>query len=946
MERSERRRWAGFAPQIHDRAQANAFHESWGSSTEIAFLRFEAGVAGGKAHRFVDLLFYHPHADRVFVLLGGVLGEDGSFLFPDLVRGWDPALLDGIAETVRREAAEKPPDHMEIRQGSRFSSPFELRSVTGERVLPGACDYQTLVHHVRRYRFFRDRMIPGRVLDCACGTGYGASMLLQRRDLTGYVGVDLSDFAVGFARKLVKESRAEFVRRPLSEVDDGGFENVVSFETIEHTPDPHAFLADLAAKLDPAGQLILSFPAERWHGAHSNRYHVTNWNYFRIERMASAFFRDVMIHPQRLSLLDSDTFGRSPILDRECNEEEDEFYIVVLRGPKHGTRRRTVIRCPQGIGKTIWSTPVVAAVRARHPDRDVVVMTDVTQIFLRNPDADIVATNAFLPRGTDTVIDLAGGCDSDRHAHLLETYRRAAGIPFLDLRTSLYPDKADLRLVAETLHKLRWYAAEVKWIVAVHMASGPEDRIWPARHWKRFLEDLLSDPGVGVIFAGDPGDIDPDAFGLPHGLLSRGAKVPTCSNLLLAAAAMEVADLFVGPDSEMSQVAAAVGTPGVVLYSMADTRTRLPLGGGSVGLWAGDGRPPGSPPGTSYGMEKIEPAAVLGAVRGILEMLPPFGWERRARLHAPDVGVPTAREFSGSKRPHRKELRLPENPRVSIIIPVYNQLSFTKRCLETLAENTGEEPPWEVVVVDDASTDGTASYLADLADRIVVVRNPVNGGFSRACNTGARTARGEYLVFLNNDTEPQAGWLPPLLAEVEAGRAEICGARLLYPDGTIQHAGVAFNEKSRPYHIFRRFPANDPAVVRKRAMRCVTASCMLVRKEMFLALGGFDEGFRNGFEDVDFCLRAGAAGKRILYVPESVLVHYEETSPGRRRRDTENEERLQRLWRGKIRCDDREIYAKEGWAIFVNPDGTARLERVVPVGREDAGSGRAPAPAG
>src|SRR5262245_195851 len=123
------------------------------------------------------------------------------------------------------------------------------------------------------------------------------------------------------------------------------------------------------------------------------------------------------------------------------------------------------------------------------------------------------------------------------------------------------------------------------------------------------------------------------------------------------------------------------------------------------------------------------------------------------------------------------------NTRVSIIIPVFNQAALTQRCLQ--AVGTGD---FEVVIVDDASSDATASVLEAVASRARIVRHSENQGFGASCNDGAAVANGDYLVFLNNDTIPQPGWLEALVAYADGHpRAAIVGSKLLYPDSTIQH---------------------------------------------------------------------------------------------------------------------------------------------------------------
>jgi GT2 family glycosyltransferase/Flp pilus assembly protein TadD len=268
---------------------------------------------------------------------------------------------------------------------------------------------------------------------------------------------------------------------------------------------------------------------------------------------------------------------------------------------------------------------------------------------------------------------------------------------------------------------------------------------------------------------------------------------------------------------------------------------------------------------------------------------------------------------------------------VSIIIPLFNKVEYTRKCVEALSRTVEPGEFVEIVIVDNGSTDGTAAFLGTLAGDVVIVRNMKNLGFAKACNQGARVARGRDIVFLNNDTEPMPGWVDALLSASRRHRADICGAKLLYPNGTIQHAGVAIGPWKTGFHIFNGFPADDPAVNRYREFQAVTAACMLVRKSVFLDLGGFEEAYRNGYEDVDFCLRARKNGHRVLYVPESVLVHHEETTEGRKTHEQYNLSIFHERWDGTIEIDCDRIYAEEGMRRVVHPDGRWTLLRDTPV---------------
>jgi GT2 family glycosyltransferase len=250
---------------------------------------------------------------------------------------------------------------------------------------------------------------------------------------------------------------------------------------------------------------------------------------------------------------------------------------------------------------------------------------------------------------------------------------------------------------------------------------------------------------------------------------------------------------------------------------------------------------------------------------------------------------------------------------VSIVIPVHNRAPLTKRCLDAILA----EPPsaeLELLVVDDASTDQTPDVLADYGERVRAIRREENGGFAAACNDGAAAAGGDLFVFLNNDTIPRAGWLDALVRDAERHpRAAVVGAKLVFPDGSVQHAGVVVGQDSHPRHLYAGFPADHPAVNRSRPFQIVTAACALIRREAFEQAGGFDTSFRNSLEDADLCLRLRALGWEVRYCHESVLEHLESVSRGKRSEETEHNRRLfHERWAGRIKPDDLDYYVEDG----------------------------------
>jgi len=217
--------------------------------------------------------------------------------------------------------------------------------------------------------------------------------------------------------------------------------------------------------------------------------------------------------------------------------------------------------------------------------------------------------------------------------------------------------------------------------------------------------------------------------------------------------------------------------------------------------------------------------------------------------------------------------------RVSIVIPVFNKAEFTFQCLRSLLREVDFRET-EVIVVNNASTDQTGELLSHFEDLLLVIENTDNRGFVEASNQGAALARGEYLLFLNNDTEViTPNWIEALLEYAQQPQVGAVGARLLYPQGHPQHEGIimglglgtAGNVDHGGYFSLGQSVLNASAV---------TAACMMTRSAVFSELGGFEKQLTVAFNDVDYCLRVRQAGYRVVYTPYAELFHYESASRG------------------------------------------------------------------
>lgn len=254
------------------------------------------------------------------------------------------------------------------------------------------------------------------------------------------------------------------------------------------------------------------------------------------------------------------------------------------------------------------------------------------------------------------------------------------------------------------------------------------------------------------------------------------------------------------------------------------------------------------------------------------------------------------------------------DPRVSIVIPVHDKIDYTVACLRSIVQHTGGVA-YEVVVVDDASSDATAERLAQIGG-VRTIRNEQNLGFVGSCNAGAALARGEFVLFLNNDTVVTAGWLAALLrCFAEEPDAGLVGAKLVYPDGRLQEAGGMVFDDGSGWN-FGRFddPADPRYGFRREADYCSGAAIMIWR-ELFDGLGGFDTRYAPAYyEDTDLAFAVRAAGMKVFYEPRSTVVHFEgvsagtDTGSGMKRFQVINREKFAAKWKDALRLQPKPIH--------------------------------------
>lgn len=235
-------------------------------------------------------------------------------------------------------------------------------------------------------------------------------------------------------------------------------------------------------------------------------------------------------------------------------------------------------------------------------------------------------------------------------------------------------------------------------------------------------------------------------------------------------------------------------------------------------------------------------------------------------------------------------------PLVSIIIPTKDQSKFLQRCLQSII-NRSTYPSYEIILVDTGSRESATQTLytelkkypqmnfLDKRPRIRIIdwKKPFN--FSAVNNFAAREAKGEYLLFLNNDTEVINGdWIEAMMEFAQRPDVGAVGAKLLYPNNSIQHGGVILGIGGVAGHSHKYFPSDSHGyfgrLVVPQNLSAVTAACAMVPRQVFTEVGGFDEGYAVAFNDIDLCLKIRQSGKLVIWTPYAQLYHYESMTRG------------------------------------------------------------------
>jgi len=545
--------------------------------------------------------------------------------------------------------------------------------------------------------------------------------------------------------------------------------------------------------------------------------------------------------------------------------------------PRRDPRRRRIqIFRRDGIGDVLLLTPVLKAFRAERPDQEIIVTTAFPELLEGNPYIDQVVRSRTPIEGCDETF--MPEYETRPEEPIVERYARALGVVVTDRTPEIYLRNDERGVATELLREAG--IRKFERFCVMQLTGGWAVKSWDVARFKAIAE-YLEHRGFRVVVLGKDEQ--------PH--IDFGVDLRGQVSLRSVAAIIEKSALMVTIDSGLMHIGFAFRRPVVSLFGCTDPLKIVPDWAMEAALHADT---------VCRGCSHRLPALPSRPVPQRPTPLCP--WDTVLCMEQLTVDMVTARI--------RTELERIEKPSVSIVLLHYNKYHLVEACLSSIFRQ-GARCSFEVIVVANGSPTENLEALQQWRPSIRILHLETNQTFAAAMNAGARTARGSYLLLLNDDTTVTAGWLDELVSFVESDpNIGIAGPKLLYPNnGLIQHCGTVVNENGLCEHLYKNLPSNLAAANRPRYFRTLTGACLLIDHDLFFRLGGFDLAYikMGGCEDTDLCFKVIEQGKTPAYCPTSVVYHHEGVTRGVR--DERHPEDL----------NNRRILA-ERWSHYLRPD--------------------------
>ena len=688
---------------------------------------------------------------------------------------------------------------------------------TGERLVPGAVDVELETEHRLRYKFAAQLVQGKRVLDAACGTGYGSAILAQ--NALSVCGVDISQDAITYAEDRYASSGARFFCGSVTNLPfaNGSFDVVVSYETLEHidSRSQELFFEEISRVLADDGILVMSTPnKEVYDKRGENVFHVCEKSFAEFSEMLSSKFANVQFFSQQweTGIYISSCGECEALIDTALQMETAEYLIAVCSDMDIPPCKSMADYTEQGKYRKILDWAIENHHQIETCNTHIRALDDEIERYRTVIDTerqDRSAINSSIEELqkklelAEHATNKAQAAVANREAHIEQMLQRER-----DLTKSIDKLRDRNTELADSVSQLNEKNQNQQGHIELLLESDRElQRIKASRSW-RFM---------GYVWR------------LRDWLLPKGSRRRLLCKMLIRFVKHPIRFLSKCTPKKVAKFFKTLHQEGVE--------------------------------GTSRKLDDclLSPQEMADA----LDISPVDIETKKAKNDYVPLQVP-----------------IWEKPEVSIVIPVYNQFEYTYACVESIIKNSGDVA-YEILIADDCSTDLT-EQIDDIIGGLHTIHNEKNLRFLLNCNHAAKQARGEYILFLNNDTQVQENWLKPLVSLMQKDPSiGMTGSKLVYPDGRLQEAGGILWSDGSAWNYGNRSDPNAPEYNYVKEVDYISGASICIRRELWEEIGGFDERFVPAYcEDSDLAFEVRRHGYKVVYQPLSVVVHFEGVSNG------------------------------------------------------------------
>lgn len=817
---------------------------------------------------------------------------------------------------------------------------------TGERFVPGIEDAELEAEHYQRYYSVLPLVKDKVVLDAACGEGYGTHILSM--NAASVNGIDINEDAINRAKeKYQNKENINFLAGSVDKLPfpDRSIDVVISFETIEHISEElqFKFLGEIARVLKEDGVLVMSTPNKKIYSdlyEYHNEFHVKEFYGNEFYAFLKSRFQFVRFYDQYfevVSVIDKaerQTGVISYIKSGQCGDE-GKYYIAVASNREISSANNMDIthvmmnargEYRQRIGRILELQEQVEARNEHLKKLDREIDTYRMRIEeLENNAAELTHLNVQLTEqnaiGKQEVEEIAAQravaveqsknlqirCENAEEKVIqLEHQVEQLNLKVADkdakldqIETVIVNQQARIKQLDETAA-----SREEKIKLLGKHAANREERI------KLLEQTIRNKEGHIELLLEVEREYEREKQSRTYRLALKFRKL---SLWLLPANSKR--RFFAG------LIKKAIRHPRLMLKMINPRRIKNCF--------------------TILKTEGMESAV------NHYQLVEEYEKSRTVPVNQENIAIVEVTTAEKSMEDYEK-LTFPrwDKPQVSIVIPVYNQFDYTYHCLESILKKSGD-CTYEVILANDCSTDLT-KRIEEIVDGITVVTNEKNLRFLLNCNHAAEYAKGQYLLFLNNDTQVQDNWLEPLIDLMERDTSVgMVGSKLIYSDGYLQEAGGILWKDASAWNYGSRQNPNDSEFNYVHEADYISGAAIMIRSSLWKEIGGFDTRFVPAYcEDSDLAFEVRKHGYKVMYQPKSVVVHFEgisngtDVTTGQKKYQVENQKKFFEKWKDEL----EKTHFENGTNVFLARERSRDKKHVlvidhyVPQYDKDAGS--------